>query len=156
MNMMRNNNSDQQRFSWCHLSLPLPLQLSLPSEITASFRAILVPCARSAPNSVPFIIEKVFPDPLRKTHPKRRILPMLLATPLHPHSFSTQHTSEDSSKYRPTQDFKSLLPPIEFVEGSSSGGLAVPEGRYEPINGTPKASKVNVRAILAHDRSISS
>jgi ubiquitin carboxyl-terminal hydrolase 36/42 len=70
---------------------------------------------------------------------------MLLATPLHPPSFSAQRTSEDSPQYRPSQDFKSLLPPIEFVEGSSSGVLAVPEGRYEPINGTPKASKVNVR-----------
>jgi ubiquitin carboxyl-terminal hydrolase 36/42 len=72
-------------------------------------------------------------------------VPMLVATPLHPPSFSTQHVSEDSTQYRPTQDFKTLLPPIEFVEGSSSGGLAVPEGRYEPINMTPKASKVNVR-----------
>jgi ubiquitin carboxyl-terminal hydrolase 36/42 len=71
-------------------------------------------------------------------------VPMLVATPLHPPSFSTQHASEDSSQYRPSQDFKSLLPPIEFVEGSSSGGLAVPEGRYEPINVTPKASKVVV------------
>lgn len=76
---------------------------------------------------------------------RRQIVPMLLATPLHLPSFSTQHTSEDSSQYRPSQDFKSLLPPIEFVEGSSSGGLAVPEGRYEPINATPKAPKVNVR-----------
>jgi hypothetical protein len=74
--------------------------------------------------------------------------PMLLATPLHLPSFSTQHTSEDSSQYRPSQDFKSLLPPIEFVEGSSSGGLAVPEGRYEPINATPKAPKVNVRILF--------
>lgn len=72
---------------------------------------------------------------------------MLLATPLHPPSFTAQHTSEDSAQYRPSQDFKSLLPPIEFIEGSSSGGLAVPEGRYEPINLTPKASKINVRLL---------
>lgn len=74
---------------------------------------------------------------------------MLLATPLHPHSFSTQHALEDSSKYRTSQDFKSLLAPIEFVEGSSSGGLAVPEGRYEPINGTPKAPKVKVSVSIS-------
>jgi ubiquitin carboxyl-terminal hydrolase 36/42 len=74
-------------------------------------------------------------------------VPMLVATPLHLPSFSTQHTSEDSSQYRPSQDFRSLLPPIEFVEGSSSGGLAVPEGRYEPINATPKAPKANVRLL---------
>lgn len=72
---------------------------------------------------------------------------MLLATPLHPPSFSTQHT-EDSSHYKPSQDFKSLLAPVEFIEGSSSGALAVPEGRYEPINGTPKASTNNVGDIL--------
>lgn len=70
-------------------------------------------------------------------------VPMLVATPIHPPSFTTQHSSEDS--YRPSQDFKSLLAPIEFVEGSSTGGLAVPEGRYEPINGTPKALKAIVR-----------
>jgi ubiquitin carboxyl-terminal hydrolase 36/42 len=77
---------------------------------------------------------------------------MLLATPVHPPSFSTQHTSEDSSQYRPSQDFKALLPPIEFIEGSSSGALAVPEGKYEPINGTLKASTVNVRlfSVFSH------
>ncbi|KZP02241.1 hypothetical protein FIBSPDRAFT_770995, partial [Athelia psychrophila] len=64
---------------------------------------------------------------------------MLLAKPLHAHSFSTKDVSEDSTQYRSSQDFKSLLAPIEFVEGSSSGGFAVPEGKYEPINGTPKA-----------------
>ncbi|KAF7981677.1 hypothetical protein HWV62_32226 [Athelia sp. TMB] len=64
---------------------------------------------------------------------------MLLAKPLHPLSFSTKDVSEGSGQYRSSQEFKSLLAPIEFVEGSSSGGLAVPEGKYEPINGTPKA-----------------
>lgn len=74
---------------------------------------------------------------------------MLLATPIHPPSFSAQHPSEDSSQYRPAQDFKSLLAPIEFVEGSSTGGLAVPEGKYEPINGTPKA-KANVSVLVIY------
>lgn len=39
--------------------------------------------------------------------------------------------------------FNSLLPPaVEFVEGSSRGALASLDGRYEPINASPKA-KVN-------------
>lgn len=75
---------------------------------------------------------------------------MLLATPLHPPSFSTQHTADDSSHYKPSQGFKSLLAPIEFVEGSSSGALAVPEGRYDPINGSPKVSTANVRDSVVH------
>ncbi|KAF8897822.1 hypothetical protein BD779DRAFT_1492604 [Infundibulicybe gibba] len=58
-----------------------------------------------------------------------------------------KHISQyDSVQYRPSKDmdaFNSLLPPpIEFVEGSSSGALAVPEGKYEPINTTPKAPKI--------------
>lgn len=69
---------------------------------------------------------------------------MLLAKPLHAHTFSTKDVSEDTTQYRSSQDFKTLLAPIEFVEGSSSGGLAVPEGKYEPINGTPKAKKTSV------------
>ncbi|KIJ69956.1 hypothetical protein HYDPIDRAFT_121181 [Hydnomerulius pinastri MD-312] len=70
----------------------------------------------------------------------------MLASPLYPAPpFSTQLPSDDHSQLRPAKDidaFNSLLPPpIEFVEGSSSGTLAVAEGKYEPINGTPKASK---------------
>lgn len=84
----------------------------------------------------------------RLAQPRDAIMTMLLATPIHPPSFSTQHTSDDSLQYRPSHDFKSLLPPIEFVEGSSTGGLAIPEGKYEPINGTPKSSKVNVKGIV--------
>jgi ubiquitin carboxyl-terminal hydrolase 36/42 len=72
----------------------------------------------------------------------------MLASPLYPAPpFSTQLLSDDHSQLRPAKDidaFNSLLPPpIEFVEGSSSGALAVAEGKYEPINGTPRASKVN-------------
>ncbi|RDB19818.1 Ubiquitin carboxyl-terminal hydrolase 42 [Hypsizygus marmoreus] len=73
---------------------------------------------------------------------------MMLASPLLPTqpTFSTSHVSDDSPlQYRPARDkeaFNSLLPPpIEFVEGSSSGALAVPPGKYEPINGSPRASK---------------
>lgn len=44
--------------------------------------------------------------------------------------------------------FNSLLPPpIEFVEGSSSGTLAVAEGKYEPINSSPKLPKAEVRFV---------
>ncbi|KAG6903411.1 hypothetical protein C0995_005434 [Termitomyces sp. Mi166 len=72
----------------------------------------------------------------------------MLASPLLPAApvFTTSHASDDTSlQYRPARDkeaFNSLLPPpIEFVEGSSSGALAVPPGKYEPINASPKASK---------------
>lgn len=59
----------------------------------------------------------------------------------------------DLAQYRPAKDieaFNALLPPpIEFVEGSSSGTLAVAEGKYKPINGsgsgTPKSGKTEVR-----------
>ncbi|KAH7930668.1 cysteine proteinase [Leucogyrophana mollusca] len=74
----------------------------------------------------------------------------MLASPLYPvSSFSPQHPSDDASPFRPARDleaFNSLLPPpIEFIEGSSSGTLAVAEGKYEPINATPKATKNNHR-----------
>ncbi|KZT29260.1 hypothetical protein NEOLEDRAFT_1056246 [Neolentinus lepideus HHB14362 ss-1] len=68
----------------------------------------------------------------------------MLATPLYPAPpFSPGSNAEDSAQYRPARDvesFNSLLPPaVEFVEGSSSGTLAVAEGKYEPINASPKA-----------------
>lgn len=74
----------------------------------------------------------------------------MLASPLYPtSSFAPQLASDDHSQFRPARDieaFNNLLPPpIEFVEGSSSGALAVAEGKYEPINATPKASQNNVR-----------
>ncbi|THH13632.1 hypothetical protein EW146_g6609 [Bondarzewia mesenterica] len=66
----------------------------------------------------------------------------MLASPLYPTSISTQHHSDETTQYRPTKDiesFNKLLPaPVEFVEGSSSGTLAIAEGKYEPINGSPK------------------
>ncbi|KAG8218543.1 cysteine proteinase [Butyriboletus roseoflavus] len=70
----------------------------------------------------------------------------MLASPLYPTPpFTTQLLSNDHAQLKPSKDidaFNSLLPPpIEFVEGSSSGVLAVAEGKYDPINGTPKASK---------------
>ena len=72
----------------------------------------------------------------------------MLASPLYPAPpFPSQLLSDDPAQVKPSKDidaFNSLLPPpIEFVEGSSSGVLAVAEGKYDPINGTPKASKVH-------------
>ena len=74
----------------------------------------------------------------------------MLASPLYPTtSFSPHKPSDESPQYRPAKDmeaFNSLLPPaIEFVEGSSSGTLILGEGKYEPINASPKA-KVEVRS----------
>ena len=57
----------------------------------------------------------------------------MLASPLLPSPRFTDDTS-----YRPAKDLeafnKLLPPPIEFIEGSSSGVLAVAEGKYQPIN----------------------
>ena len=82
----------------------------------------------------------------------------MLASPLFPtSSFSPQQSSETASPYRPARDietFNSFLPPpIEFVKGSTSGVLAVAEGKYTPINGTPKATKSDVghSGFLVHD-----
>ncbi|KAI6135060.1 cysteine proteinase [Pisolithus croceorrhizus] len=70
----------------------------------------------------------------------------MLASPLYPTPpFPSQLASDDHSQLRPAKDieaFNNLLPPpIEFIEGSSTGALAVAEDKYEPINGTPKANK---------------
>ncbi|KAF7800130.1 hypothetical protein EIP86_011375 [Pleurotus ostreatoroseus] len=49
--------------------------------------------------------------------------------------------SKDVPQYRPAKDleaFNALLPPpIEFVEGSSTGSLALVESKYKPINDAP-------------------
>lgn len=81
----------------------------------------------------------------------------MLASPLMPTStatFSPSHPPED--QYRPSRDLdafnKLLPPPIEFVEGSSSGTLAVPEGKYEPINtevSTPRVTHQRSMAYIA-------
>ncbi|KAF8639892.1 hypothetical protein AX17_001144 [Amanita inopinata Kibby_2008] len=78
---------------------------------------------------------------------------MMLASPLMPATtFSASHSSEDSLQYKPSRDLeafnKLLPPPIEFVEGSSSGTLAVAEGKYEPINASPKSQ--NTELVVKH------
>ncbi|KAL0580075.1 hypothetical protein V5O48_001934 [Marasmius crinis-equi] len=73
----------------------------------------------------------------------------MLASPMYPPT-QPNFSPKDSEhgQYRPTKDLeafnKLLPPPIEFVEGSSSGTLAVAEGRYEPINPTQQASTSKV------------
>ncbi|KAI0268122.1 hypothetical protein BC834DRAFT_968344 [Gloeopeniophorella convolvens] len=68
----------------------------------------------------------------------------MLATPLYPASISTHQSADSVPQYRPAKDietFNKLLPPaVEFVEGSSSGTLLIAEGKYEPVNGSPKAA----------------
>ncbi|PBK69766.1 cysteine proteinase [Armillaria solidipes] len=81
----------------------------------------------------------------------------MLASPLYPApspTFSPSHSNgDDQLSCRPSRDleaFNSLLPtPVEFIEGSSSGTLAVAEGKYEPINATPtrKVSPVKEQSV---------
>ncbi|KAI0307038.1 hypothetical protein B0F90DRAFT_1665355 [Multifurca ochricompacta] len=67
----------------------------------------------------------------------------MLALPLYPASIGPHQSPESVPQYRPAKDiesFNKLLPPVvEFVEGSSSGTLLIAEGKYEPVNGSPKA-----------------
>lgn len=63
----------------------------------------------------------------------------MLATPLYPpQPFREDH---DATQYRPAKDIeafnKLLPPPVEFVEGSSTGTLALGDGKYQPINAPP-------------------
>ncbi|KAI0772129.1 cysteine proteinase [Trametes elegans] len=71
----------------------------------------------------------------------------MLASPLLPSPRFDEGTS-----YRPAKDLdafnKLLPPPVEFVEGSSSGLLAVAEGKYQAIN---EASKPEA-APESHER----
>ncbi|KAJ3533085.1 hypothetical protein NMY22_g7477 [Coprinellus aureogranulatus] len=69
----------------------------------------------------------------------------MLASPLvpTPHNFSSAH----ADGYRPAKDIeafnKLLPPPVEFIEGSSTGAYAVPEGKYRPINVAPPSPKAS-------------
>ncbi|KAF7352580.1 Ubiquitin carboxyl-terminal hydrolase [Mycena venus] len=64
----------------------------------------------------------------------------MLASPLY--AAPAPFTPEGTKYTKDIDTFNKLLPPpIEFIEGSSSGALAVPEGKYEPINAIPKAGK---------------
>jgi hypothetical protein len=110
----------------------LPIERHWPFIL---FRHLLIPrSARSALSSA-----------LSRLLTRRALLPLrMLASPLFPTSIAAHQSSEGVSQYRPAKDiesFNKLLPPVvEFVEGSSSGTLLVAEGRYEPINVSPKPS----------------
>ena len=72
----------------------------------------------------------------------------MLASPLLPSPRFAEETA-----YKPAKDLeafnKLLPPPIEFVEGSSSGILAAAEGKYTPINEGPKPAASPV-AVSVH------
>ena len=101
--------------------------------------------------SPPVAIPILLVSPRLSRFPSRRALLSLrmLALPLYPTSIASHQSSESVSQYRPAKDiesFNKLLPPVvEFVEGSSSGTLLVAEGRYEPINGSPKPAASEVQ-----------
>ena len=71
----------------------------------------------------------------------------MLASPLLP-----SPRFADETTYKPAKDLeafnKLLPPPIEFVEGSSSGVLAAVEGKYIPINEGPKSAAPVVSVSL--------
>jgi len=85
----------------------------------------------------------------------------MLAFPLYPTSITSHQSPETVSQYRPAKDvesFNKLLPPaVEFVEGSSSGTLLIGEGRYDPVNGSPKSPSgpevrpPSRRSVSSHD-----
>ncbi|KIK67789.1 hypothetical protein GYMLUDRAFT_36569 [Collybiopsis luxurians FD-317 M1] len=84
--------------------------------------------------------------------------PLLMTAQPNPFSPKKSLSSDENPQYRPSKDletFNSLLPPpIEFVEGSSSDALAVTEGKYEPINATPKRT-TKVETAGGHDSKLS-
>lgn len=56
---------------------------------------------------------------------------------------SPSRTQDNFQRAKTLEAFNSLLPPaVEFVEGSSTGTLALAsvDGKYEPINSSPKAN----------------
>ncbi|KAJ3484111.1 hypothetical protein NLI96_g5854 [Meripilus lineatus] len=79
----------------------------------------------------------------------------MLASPIYPTPAPSE--DRDATQYRPAKDieaFKQLLPPpVEFIEGSSSGTLAVTEGKYQPINPAPKALKAESSETLSESSS---
>ncbi|KAF8272124.1 hypothetical protein EI94DRAFT_1796520 [Lactarius quietus] len=78
----------------------------------------------------------------------------MLASPLYPASIGPHQSPETVPQFRPAKDietFNKLLPPaVEFVEGSSSGTLLIAEGKYEPVNGSPKAKVKTELPTAAH------
>ncbi|KAF5393139.1 hypothetical protein D9757_001305 [Collybiopsis confluens] len=83
--------------------------------------------------------------------------PLFMTPQANPFSPQKSLSSDENQQYRPSKDieaFNNLLPPpIEFVEGSSSDALAVTEGKYEPINATPKRITKAEKAASSEDKS---
>lgn len=74
---------------------------------------------------------------------RRPLAPMLaVASPQLP-------SNPFASASKDADDARNQLPRVEFEEGSGSGTLGVPEGRYKPINEQPVASTSKVR-VTAH------
>ncbi|THH30702.1 hypothetical protein EUX98_g3506 [Antrodiella citrinella] len=71
----------------------------------------------------------------------------MIATQLYPAPTFSENRDRDAAQYLPAKDVESfnklLPPPIEFVEGSSSGTLAIGDGKYQPINGSPTTVSKN-------------
>jgi ubiquitin carboxyl-terminal hydrolase 36/42 len=80
----------------------------------------------------------------------------MLAAPLYPTSSFSPLKPGEETQLKPTKDleaFNALLsPPIEFIEGSSTGSL-FDEANYTPINASPR-SKNEVRLHPLAVRSI--
>ncbi|KAF7355532.1 Ubiquitin carboxyl-terminal hydrolase [Mycena sanguinolenta] len=73
----------------------------------------------------------------------------MLASPLY--AAPAPFTPEGAKYSKDIDSFNKLLPPpVEFIEGSST--LAVPEGKYEPINVTPKPAKPEVGSYYYKSR----
>ena len=79
----------------------------------------------------------------------------MLAAPLQSTSAFNEPT-DIGTQYRPAKDiqaFNALLPPaIEFVKGSSTGTIATPDGKYQPINAPKEESEkdnVSPRLVVA-------
>lgn len=81
----------------------------------------------------------------------RDALRTMLAAPLHPASSFSPLQPGEETQLKPAKDldaFNALLPPpIEFVEGSSTGPM-FDETKYTPINASPR-SKNEVRPQFA-------
>jgi ubiquitin carboxyl-terminal hydrolase 36/42 len=74
----------------------------------------------------------------------------MLASPLQPVVPFGKPQSENAT-YRPTKDceaFRALVPPVEFIEGSSTGAVAILDSKYVPINGTPKVRVAHSISML--------
>lgn len=110
-----------------------------PMQLFGQYSSHMSPSAHPAPRS-PETAPSSLP-PVETSQAQKQML-----TPPRAH--------ENFKRAKNLEAFNSLLPPaVEFVEGSSTGALALAsvEGKYEPINASPKAkghSEVSIRIHL--------